>query len=131
MIKKRYLLKVIKEDLKQKMVFLGGPRQVGKTTFAKYIGEEFFKNYSYFNWDHRPTRKTILNSKWPNDSDLVILDELHKYSKWKSFIKGEYDVNKDKHQFMVTGSARLNIYKKGGFFTGQIPLSQAASIFLR
>ncbi|MFC1584195.1 ATP-binding protein, partial [Fibrobacterota bacterium] len=45
---------------------------------------------------------------------LVVLDELHKYRKWKNFIKGEYDIHEDKLSFLITGSARLNIYRKGG-----------------
>lgn len=113
-MKNRYLKDVISKDLKEKMVFLAGPRQVGKTTFAKLIGEQAFKDFAYFNWDNRKMREAIRSSRWPSNSSLIILDELHKYSKWKSFIKGEYDVNKDKYNFLVTGSARLNVYKKGG-----------------
>lgn len=113
-MKKRYLDNFVKKDLKDKMVLLGGPRQVGKTTFSKFVGDNYYKNYTYLNWDKREMRSDIRNSKWPSDTKFIILDEIHKYTKWKSFIKGEYDIHKDKYDFMLTGSARLNVYKKGG-----------------
>lgn len=109
-MQKRYLLAFIEKDLQEKMIFLGGPRQVGKTTFSKNIQTE----YAYYNWDNKFDRKAILKMAWPVDKKLIILDEIHKYSRWKNFIKGEYDVKKEKHNFFVTGSARLNVYKKGG-----------------
>lgn len=36
-IPRRYLHDAIDEDLAEKMVFLGGPRQVGKTTLALWL----------------------------------------------------------------------------------------------
>ncbi len=56
----------------------------------------------------------MLSSNWPGNATLIILDEIHKYKKWKSFVKGEYDTLKDQYRFLVTGSARLDIYRKGG-----------------
>jgi len=113
MKKSRYLLNNTLEDLDEKMVFIGGPRQVGKTTFAKdIIGSRY--NFSYYNWDNIKSRLKALNSEWNYDSELIILDEFHKYSKWKSWIKGEYDINKEKFNFILTGSARLNIFRRGG-----------------
>ncbi|MBN1410915.1 MAG: AAA family ATPase [Spirochaetales bacterium] len=56
----------------------------------------------------------MLKAAWPAENKIVILDEIHKYSRWKSFIKGEYDVKKEYHNFLITGSARLDMYKKGG-----------------
>ncbi len=107
----RYLKPFIARDLQEKMIFMGGPRQVGKTTFSKLVAE---KDYAYYNWDNKEQRRAILRAAWPAENRLIILDELHKYSRWKSFIKGEYDVHKERHNFFVTGSARLNVYKKGG-----------------
>ena len=52
MDKKRNLFKYIKEDLKDKMIFLGGPRQVGKTTLSQQIGKEQYDKYDYLNWDN-------------------------------------------------------------------------------
>jgi len=89
---KRYLEKFILEDLKEKMVFVAGPRQVGKTTLALRIGERFFPHrYSYLNWDNREDRKVILNGTFRADKDLLIFDEIHKYKDWKNYLKGIYD----------------------------------------
>lgn len=114
MFKKRYLTKYIIDDLSEKMVFVGGPRQVGKTTLAKELVAQHFGRIGYFNWDSRRDRKKIIQSQWPGDAELIVLDELHKYKKWKSFLKGEYDTLKERYRFLVTGSARLDIYRKGG-----------------
>lgn len=110
----RYLTPYILDDLKQKMVFIGGARQVGKTTLATGQIASTFSQHVYYNWDHREDRKKILNGTFEGNADLFIFDELHKYSKWKQFIKGEYDKYKDKYRFIITGSARLDIYRKGG-----------------
>lgn len=105
-----YLLK----DLNKKMVFLGGPRQCGKTTLAKSILDSDFKGGLYLNWDRLDDRKIILNGQWSDTNNLLIFDEVHKYKKWKSLIKGYYDTEKEIHKFFVTGSARLDIYQRGG-----------------
>jgi len=115
MIRKRYLEEVISEDLKEKMVFVAGPRQVGKTTLALSIGEKFYpERYIYLNWDNREDRKNILKSTFKADRNLIIFDEIHKYKNWKNYLKGEYDKNKDRFKMLVTGSARLEIYRRGG-----------------
>ncbi len=112
---KRYLEKYILEDLKDKMVFVSGPRQVGKTTLAKQIGNKFFLDrYEYLNWDNRQDRKVILNGIFQADRRLFIFDEIHKYRNWKNYLKGEYDKYRERFQILVTGSARLDIYIKGG-----------------
>jgi hypothetical protein len=114
MIKNRYLKEIIVEDLADKMVFVGGPRQVGKTTLSTDIVSRHFKSYGYFNWDNRHDRKKIMASEWPGDAELLILDEIHKYKKWKTLLKGEYDKLKHVYKFLVTGSSRLDIYRRGG-----------------
>lgn len=112
---KRYLEEYILEDLKDKMVFISGPRQIGKTTLARQIGDKFFKDsYTYLNWDSREDRAAIFKGITPAGQNLVIFDEIHKYEKWKNYIKGEYDKYKEKFSIIVTGSARLDVYKKGG-----------------
>lgn len=95
------------------MVFLGGPRQVGKTTLAKKILNDLRSSSNYFNWDFDEDRKRILQKKW-DLKPAIVLDEIHKYPKWKNFLKGVFDVQKEEHQFLITGSARLDLYKKGG-----------------
>ena len=112
---KRYLEKQILEDLKDKMVFIAGPRQVGKTTLALEIGRKFFPGrYSYFNWDAREDRKALLREIFGADKKLLIFDEIHKYKNWKSYLKGIHDKYKNRFRMLVTGSARLDIYRKGG-----------------
>lgn len=114
MLRNRYLTECVIDDLAEKMVFIGGPRQVGKTTLAQTFVAERFKQAAYFNWDNRSDRRNILASNWPGNADLLILDEIHKYKQWKSLVKGEYDTLKERYRFLITGSARLNIYRKGG-----------------
>lgn len=114
MIKKRYLHSHITSDLKEKMVFIGGPRQVGKTTLAKFIGEDDYRHSLYLNWDYREDRKKIIDEKFESETDLIIFDEIHKYKTWRNYLKGEFDKNKDKFDILVTGSARLDLYRRGG-----------------
>jgi len=109
----RYLLPFVKADLAKKMVFLGGPRQVGKTTLAKDLVKTGLRG-AYFNWDRLADQKAILNEQWTDQDRLLIFDELHKYPKWKNLVKGLYDTQKENHSFLVTGSARLDGYKRGG-----------------
>jgi predicted AAA+ superfamily ATPase len=110
----RYIKEYIIKDLKRKMVFLGGPRQVGKTTLAKNILKQELSSGRYFNWDFDEDRQDLLARKWKADSTLVIFDELHKYPNWKNWIKGIYDTNESSTNFLVTGSARLDVYRRGG-----------------
>ena len=114
MLKERYLTQYILDDLKDKMVFVGGPRQVGKTTLCRDFVATRFTNAAYFNWDNRTDRKAIMAAIWPGDAELLIFDEIHKYRQWKGLIKGEYDKHKEAFRFLVTGSARLDLYRRGG-----------------
>ncbi len=114
MIKNRYLEEKISKDLSQKMVFIGGPRQVGKTTLSKQIGKENYQKYSYLNWDNIDDKKKILKSVLEPDTQMIIFDEIHKYRNWKNYIKGQFDKHHESFNILVTGSARLDLYKKGG-----------------
>ena len=96
------------------MVFVGGPRQVGKTTMAKAILDTSPEGGRYFNWDYDEDRRDIISKRWHDTDSLLVFDELHKYPRWKSWIKGIYDVSHERHSFLVTGSARLDIYRRGG-----------------
>jgi predicted AAA+ superfamily ATPase len=111
----RYLKNTLVEDLAEKMVFLGGPRQVGKTTLALSLltgGSE--THPAYFNWDNPLSRKMLLQGALPSGERLVIFDEIHKYKGWRNLVKGLYDTNKSNRQFLITGSARLDYYRRGG-----------------
>ena len=89
---------------------LSGPRQVGKTTISKKLASSFM----YLNYDSASDRKIISNSEWQRDVELVIFDELHKMKGWKSWIKGVYDTEGLQPNILITGSARLEVLKKGG-----------------
>jgi len=111
----RYIKGSVERDLSEKMVFVGGPRQVGKTTLAlSYLVEGGEAHPAYLNWDDLATRRTILEGALPANQELLIFDEIHKYKDWRNLIKGFYDKNKSTRRFLVTGSARLDHYRRGG-----------------
>lgn len=93
------------------MVFISGPRQSGKTTLVKDLLKKL--PGLYLNWDDPDHRKVILKRDWNDEDVYVALDEIHKYSRWKNFLKGTYDTQKEIHRFVITGSAKLDIFKKG------------------
>lgn len=110
---KRYLEAPIRADLPAKMVFVAGPRQVGKTTLAQQILAASGPGV-YLSWDNREDRAEIRAALWPGGRALVVLDELHKWRGWKGWLKGEFDKHRGRLQFLVTGSARLEVYRRGG-----------------
>jgi predicted AAA+ superfamily ATPase len=112
----RYIADVAKEFLKKRAVFIGGPRQVGKTTFAlELIGPKTTSQHpAYLNWDHGPSASKIRNNQLPLDEPLLVFDELHKFKMWKRWIKGVIDIEKHRRKIVVTGSARLDLYQRGG-----------------
>lgn len=107
----RYLAVQIKQDLARKMVFVGGPRQVGKTTLAKHLLSA--KSKGYLNWDIGENREAILKRELP-PSTMWVFDEIHKYKQWRNYLKGIYDQFGKTHKILVTGSARLDYYRRGG-----------------
>jgi hypothetical protein len=112
----RYLEKKIISDLTQRFVLISGPRQVGKTTMSRQIANIISpaSQNIYFNWDYQPHRKVIRDMDWPRSSPIIVLDEIHKYNNWKTLLKGFYDTEGENQKIIVTGSARLDTYKKGG-----------------
>lgn len=104
------------------MIFLSGPRQVGKTTFMQEIISKSYPHTTYFNWDIVDNKKTLLADPYffqsvdieSGERTLVILDEIHKYRQWKNYLKGVYDKFHDRFSFAVLGSGRLDISKRGG-----------------
>lgn len=107
---KRIYQKYINEFLTKKIILISGPRQTGKTTLSKMGHKEFI----YLNYDADADRKIIYESSWDKKVKLIIFDELHKKTKWKQWLKGIFDKNDFKNNFIVTGSARLDTFKKVG-----------------
>lgn len=107
-----------------KMAFIAGPRQVGKTTLAKHLLAKAEMEGFYFNWDIESHRKLIIKNPedfWQRGTALpshrkprIGLDEIHKYPRWKRFLKGLYDSAGEDVEILVTGSGRLDIYQRGG-----------------
>ncbi len=111
----RYLKDTIIDDLNDKMVLVGGPRQVGKTTLALSLLDHADETHpAYMNWDNVKVKKSLLAGELPSDQKLLVFDEIHKYKDWRNLIKGFYDLNKSTTKFLVTGSARLDHYRRGG-----------------
>jgi predicted AAA+ superfamily ATPase len=111
---------LLKEHFLQnrQMAFVSGPRQVGKTTCCRLIGDR------YLTWDNTEDRRNILAGtsrmanilgleEAPKKIPVVVFDELHKYAKWKSFLKGFFDTYENSIRIAVTGSSRLNLYRRG------------------
>lgn len=108
-------LPLIRKDLEKKMVFIGGPRQVGKTTLAVSFIKDYVDGHpAYLNWDQAESRSMIQKQDWPKDEPIIIFDELHKRKGWQTLIKGVWDKWRNTQRFIVTGSARLDIFRKGG-----------------
>lgn len=123
---KRIYEAVFEEHLAEnrQMLFMVGPRQVGKTTTSLEVAEPY-KNHFYFNWDVQTDRAKIVEGPdaiaqiiqldtLRKTTPIVVFDELHKYSRWKIFLKGFFDKYSKRVHIIVTGSARLDIYKSSG-----------------
>jgi hypothetical protein len=106
----RYLAAAVRRDLARKMVFVAGPRQVGKTTLALALPGA---RAGYLNWDATQHRERILRQELP-PGKLWVLDEIHKYRRWRNYLKGLYDVRPRGQRILVTGSGRLDLYRFGG-----------------
>lgn len=109
----RWIKNQIIKDLDKKMVFIVGPRQVGKTWLAQDIAKTF-KNTVYLNYDSISDREIIKNEMWLDNTELLIFDEIHKMPEWKNYLKGVYDTKSENQKILVTGSARLDTFRHTG-----------------
>jgi uncharacterized protein len=103
----------------RQMAFVSGPRQVGKTWVCKSLGN------AYYNWDNLDDRRTLLRGpaalaqtlgldRLRAKPPVLVLDEIHKYTRWKTLLKGFFDTYADRVRILVTGSSRLDIFRRGG-----------------
>jgi len=107
---RRYLQPQVESDLARKMVFVGGPRQVGKT----WLGKAVIKDpLAYLNYDVAAHRAAILRRELP-PTPAWFFDEIHKFRGWRNYLKGLYDQFGSSQRILVTGSARLDLYRFGG-----------------
>ena len=114
---KRYIEDQAIKDLSNKMLFIAGPRQCGKTTLAKTILKSQVNTDSkatYLNWDSEADRAQILTKEFPSGSGILVLDEIHKYARWRNLLKDLYDSRGSQLDILVTGSAKLDYYRRGG-----------------
>ena len=105
-----------------KMIFLSGPRQIGKTTFVLQRLESLGQAHFYYNWDDPYVRMEytrnphFLKAKIAGEKQkpLIAFDEIHKHTLWKNILKGLYDLHHRDAQFIITGSARLDYFRQSG-----------------
>ena len=109
----RVQFSAILRDLNKKIVMLVGPRQSGKTWLAKEISKNF-SNSVYLNYDQIQDQEIMRTQSWLYNTDLLILDELHKMPNWKNYLKGIFDTKPVHLKILVTGSARLDLYEQVG-----------------
>jgi len=97
-------------DLSSPMIWITGPRQVGKTFLARQL------DASYFNWDTPEVRRAYLQDPYffRTEKKLVVFDEIQKRRDWKKILKGYYDSPSRRENFIITGSGRMDQYKKAG-----------------
>lgn len=106
------------------MIFLSGPRQIGKTTFAQMWLKSKGVEGTYFNWDdpsviveynRNPLYfRNIIDERYRDAPVPIVFDEMHKYKGWKNILKGFYDITKERMQLLVTGSGRLEYFQRSG-----------------
>lgn len=119
--KRRFYDALLAEHLAshRQMAFVSGPRQVGKTTTCRNHAD------SYANWDNIDDREEILGgpaklverlhlNRLGERIPTALFDELHKYPRWKQFLKGFFDTYADQVRIIVTGSSRMDTYRRGG-----------------
>ena len=111
--KNRYLEKYLRKDLKEKILILTGPRQSGKTMLSKNLYASSV-DYDYFNYFDVKDRFTLEKKEWNRDCKYLVFDELHIKKHWKRWLKALYETTELNPGIIVTGSARLETYRRSG-----------------
>lgn len=105
------------------MVFLAGPRQVGKTRLARRRLAQAGCSPLYFNWDDPITRRSYLQDprffesparSIGHEDPWIVFDEIHKRPRWRDILKGIYDSFEEEFRFLITGNARLDLFRRSG-----------------
>ena len=143
----RHLEKICSDPkIGRQMILIAGPRQAGKTTLARHILSKNDSRPLYYNWDLREIREAYRSDPSFFESAMrsvktkgrfpwVCFDEIHKMPKWKNILKGLYDKFEDECRFIITGSARLEWFRRAGdslagryflFHLNPLSLSEAA-----
>ncbi len=117
----RFYATVLKEHFQRnrQMALVSGPRQVGKTTVCRALGN------LYLNWDNTDDRRILLKGpaalaefmeldRLRAEPPIAVLDELHKFSRWKGLLRGFFDTYGERVRLLVTGSSRLDVFRRGG-----------------
>jgi predicted AAA+ superfamily ATPase len=102
----------LQRDLARKMILLSGPRQCGKTTLAQNLLATV--SGAYYSWDSLSDRLAIQKRKLDFEARLWVFDELHKFRRWRALLKELVDAERSRRGILVTGSARLDLYGRGG-----------------
>jgi len=134
----------------KQMIFIVGPRQVGKTTISQHL-RSLGKDYAYFNWDDESDQRLILQGsqkilegknllRSTDHKIIMIFDEIHKYKNWRTFLKGLYDKHAEHLSILVTGSSQLDAFRSDGdslmgryllYKIHPITLAELAPLFLK
>jgi uncharacterized protein len=114
---------IFSEDWGRQMRFIVGPRQAGKTTLAKFKLKNEQSDELYYLWDLRSVKDRYRDNELFFTADSIpdskkkkwiCFDEIHKYPEWKNILKAVFDQTQDYYNFIITGSAKLNLIKKVG-----------------
>ncbi len=104
------MAEAIRRDLNNKIVLLTGPRQCGKT----FLSKQLYADFDYLNFDYSEDRSRLREMRWDREKSAVVFDEIHKIPEWKRYLKGIFDVEGVRPRLLVTGSARLDRYRRAG-----------------
>ncbi len=120
MLIQRHAFSIVQSALsRQAAVALIGPRQVGKTTLARMIGEQ--QNALYLDLEDREDRDKLASPRLyleRFEDRLVILDEIHRMPELFQTLRGIIDEGRPKGKgvgrFLVLGSASIDLLRQSG-----------------